>query len=544
MTEESDRSIFDQARALDRRRFLQKTAVFGASLSAAAPLLASPARALADQHEIGQKTQTLKIRLLGDIQNLDPAYWATSYDEPVMYNVFEGLVTYKPGTFEIVNQLASSLKRSSDGLRIDFELKKGIQFHGNYGELTSEDVKFSFERIAGLTRPKPKTESPYKGDWAALKEVHIKDKYSGTIILNKPFAALFTSTLPVDSGYIVSKKAVEARGSRFATHPIGTGPYELVKWTPNQHVDLVRFAKWGKASSQFFGDPIWDGIRFFPIAQDNAANIALATGEVDFGQISLDSIARFQSNPQFHVQPGKTFDYNWIGMNIRHPKLTNINLRRAIRYGIDVPAIMQAAFNGRWQRATGFIAPGMPAGYWKNAPLYRRDVDKARRLLKQAGVSSPTLSFTYTEEPGSDALAQIAQANLKDVGINLNLKKVDSASLYGLSKSVGQRELYYAGYVIEPDPSWAAVWFTCGQVGQWNWDNWCNGQFDHLQSAALSERDTRKRTELYIKMQKVFDDAAQAIWIAWPINWYGFRKGLQPSITPYGRFMAWAFRGV
>ena len=88
MTEEGDRSIFDLDRGLDRRRFLQKTAVFGASLSAAAPALASPGRALALEREAGLKTKTLNIRLLGDMQNLDPAYWATSYDEPVMYNMF------------------------------------------------------------------------------------------------------------------------------------------------------------------------------------------------------------------------------------------------------------------------------------------------------------------------------------------------------------------------------------------------------------------------------------------------------------------------
>ena len=84
---------------------------------------------------------------------MDPAFYPARADE-IATGVFEGLVTYKPGTWEVVNKLAETFEPSADGLQFDFKLKEGIQFHGGYGELTAEDVKFSYERIAGLTKPK------------------------------------------------------------------------------------------------------------------------------------------------------------------------------------------------------------------------------------------------------------------------------------------------------------------------------------------------------------------------------------------------------
>ena len=68
---------------------------------------------------------------------------------------------YAPGTWDLVNQLAETFEPSADGLQFAFKLKEGIQFHGGYGEVTAEDVKFSYERIAGLTTPPLDPESPY-----------------------------------------------------------------------------------------------------------------------------------------------------------------------------------------------------------------------------------------------------------------------------------------------------------------------------------------------------------------------------------------------
>ena len=525
---------------IDRRRFLQRATALGLSFPAATALLA----ACGGDNEAGEETQAstaLRFRLGSDITMLDPAFFAnTSTDEPVMAPIFEGLVTYQPhqDSFKVVNQLAESFEPVVDGLSFEFTLKQGVPFHGGYGEVTAEDVKFSYERLAGLT--KPKIESPYGGDWAALKEVEVKDEYSGTIILKEPFSALMQSTLPVTSGYIVSKKAVEELGKKFNKNPIGTGPYEFVKWTPKQKVELKRFAEYGTG----FTKAEWATITYLPIDEDNAGDIALETGEVDFARISLQSVDRFEGDDKFTTTSRTTLGYTWIGMNVLHPKLKDVNVRQAIRYAIDVPSMIEAAFEGHFERANTIIPPDMGLGAWPDAPTYERDVAMSKDFLQRSGAGSLELSFTYTEEPGASEVAEIAQSNLAEVGIKLTLKKEDAGTYYELGKRLRERELFWGWYETQPDPSFSTVWFTSDQFDEWNWMYWSNERYDELHLAALKEPDRQKRTEAYIEMQQVWDEAVHTVWLGWPTQHYAFKKEIEAAITPHGRPLPQAFRSV
>jgi peptide/nickel transport system substrate-binding protein len=542
-------------RRIDRREFLRGAFALGLSLPAAAALLAAcgGGEETAEQTPITARGDTttptvaevpdwLTIRLVNDVSNMDPANVPTTPDAIVMNCVNEGLVTFKPNTFEVVNHLAETFTPSPDGLSFEFKLKEGIQFHSGYGELTAEDVKFSYERIAGLT--KPKIESAYRGDWSPhLEEVQVTDTYSGTIVLKEPFAAIMRSTLPVGSGLVLSKKAVEERGDEYPTHPIGTGPYEFVSWTPNAKVVLKRFADYGGANQEYAGSAFPE-IHFIPIQDDSASDIALQTGEIDVAQLSLQGIDRFTSDEGFQVVKRTSLDYQWIGMNMLHPKLADIRVRQAIRLAVDVPAIIEAAFEGKWTRATAIIPPGMGLGHWADAPVYDRDVDGAKALLEDAGVSGLELSFMFTDQTGSKNLAEIVQSNLADVGIELTLNQVDSATFYELGKNLRERELIFIGFGTQPDPSWSTVWFTCDQLDVWNWMYWCDEEYDRLHFAAVKEVDTATRNEMYIQMQRLWDEAAHTIWVVWPTYYFGARKGIEPAITPGGTLTPWAFKAV
>ncbi|TMJ94191.1 MAG: hypothetical protein E6G67_10250 [Actinobacteria bacterium] len=532
------------ARRVNRSQFLRRAAGLGLSLPAASAILAAcgggggggGASGTTEVKTAGA-AGTLKVRLVNDISILDPAFYPSSADEEVANSINEGLVTYKPGTFEVVNQLAETFTPHADGLAFDFTLKKGIPFHKNFGEVTAEDVKFSYERIAD-----PQNNAPYRGDWSTLKEVVVKDTHSGTIVLKKPFAPLMHSTLPVGSGWVLSKKAVTELGKKYATHPIGSGPYEFVSWTPKQKVVLRLFKDYGGASSAFLGKPAWSEIQAIPIDADSAADIALETGSIDFAQISLPGVDRFKANNAFAVHEQPTLDYQWIGINMLHPKLKDIRIRQAIRYAIDVPAILVAAFDGKWKRANAILPPNMGTGYWADAPVYDRDVAKAKGLLQQAGVSNLSLTLQYTEQTGSKDLVQVAQQNLADVGIQVALKQVDSASFYTLGKGLRDRELFFVGYVTEPDPYWSFIWFTCSQFDQWNWMYWCDKQFDSLNNSATGELDKAKRSQMYVEMQKLWDAAAHTVWIAYPTIPFGAKKSIQAAISPHGRFYPYAFK--
>ncbi len=469
----------------------------------------------------------LRVRLYGDIQNLDPAFQISENDTVVANAVMDGLVRYCPNSYDICNELAEEIDQSEDGLQIRFKLREGVMWQNGYGELTTEDVKYSYERFID-----PELDAAYADDWATLDHVEIIDKYNGIIHLTEPFAPLWNSTLPVGSGTIVSKKWVEEIGvEAFATSIIGTGPYTFAEWKPQEMVVL-------KKNPDYWGEePYWDEIDLIPIEDDKAAEVALEAGDLDFSLISIPSIDRFESNPDFEVVTKPSLRYSWIGMNVQHPKLRDINVRWAIIYGIDVPSILQAAYLGQVDRECALIPPGL-VGFWADAPCYERDVEKAKEYLAKAGLESLDLRLDLQDTTEDRTWGEIIQQNLAEVGINIELNPMDSSTYWTTTfgdQAVENNELMVSGYSMQPDPAWATMWFTCDQVGVWNAEAWCNEEYDQLHREAMVTLDSDKRAELYIQMQKLWDEAAQTVWVTHGARPYAYSPDIVPALTPNGK---------
>jgi len=474
----------------------------------------------------------LTIRLYGDIQNIDPAFYKSANDKVVGTNVYSGLVTYGPNSYDIKNDLAETIETSADGTEITFKLKEGVQWHNGYGEVTTEDVKFSYERFID-----EELKAAYADDWAQLDHVEIIDKYNGKIILKGPFAPIWHSTLPVTAGWVLSKKYVEEVGlENLATKPLGSGPYIFAEWQPKQKVILKR-------NPDYFGtQPYYDEIHFIPIEDDKAAEIAMEAGELDFSQISIDSYDRFASNSNFTTLKVPNIRFSWIGLNVENRKLADINVRQAIRYGIDVQSIIDAAYFGKVDRELGLIAPGL-VGNWKDAPRYERDVAKAKEYMAKAGLTSLDLRFDILNTTEYQTWAQIAQQNLKEVGINVTINPMDSASFWSLGdgEKGKEAEMFGINYSMEPDPSWATVWFTTPQVGVWNWMRWSNAEYDELHQKGLTTLDDAEREKIYIRMQQLFDEAAHTIWITHGNLVFVHKPSINVAMTPHGVIQPYSF---
>jgi peptide/nickel transport system substrate-binding protein len=534
---------------LTRRQFLQRAAVLGLSVSAAGSLLAacggSSDGGAASTSASPQALGTLTARSTLEVGTLDPANWSSPVDVYTLDAISEGLVSYKPGTWEVVNTLAESFEPSADGLSYKFTLKQGIPFHRDYGEVTAEDVKFSFERIAGLT--KPKVAAAYQADWAALKEVTVDSTYSGTIIMKEPFAPLMRSTLPVLSGKIMSKKAVTELGKGYVRNPVGTGPYEFTEWIPKQKLTLTRFAKYGAANSAYAPPAAADALVFQLITDDGAAQTALQSGDLAFAQISTAYVGLLSGSSDFNLAKTASLNYEWIAMSVKDPVLSDINVRKAIRQAIDVPGIIQAAYDGVWQRARAIIPETMGLGYWADAPEYTRDVAAAKALMQTAGVSSAKLSFTCVDAAADKVVAQVVQENLAEIGIDVTINVQDAAAFWtipGVGGGGDKRQMVYSYYVTEPDPAWSMEWWTTDQIGLWNWCDWSNEQFDQLYAEGTRTLDVAKRTEIYIEMQKVWDADANMVWIAYMTNPYAYKKAVSAYFRPDGDPIFWRFTGA
>ena len=544
------------AQRIDRRSFITKATALGITLSAAGMILAAcgggssssgggdtgGGSAAAESVAVPDgATKQLIYRQRDDWAQADPALWQVTEDAQLIDCINEGLISFKPGTFDVVNTLAESFEISDDNLALTFVLKKGIQFHGGYGEVTAEDVKFSFERIAGLTTPK--VESPYAGDWAALKEVKVTDTYSGVIIMKEAFSPLMRTTLPVTSGKILSKKAVEKLGKKYGVNPIGTGPYEFVEWKPKDHILLKKFADYSGANKDYAEPAVFEEILAKVIGEDSTASNALLAGDLDYSFVG-ESTAQQLTDAGFEVTKQASLNYQFLAISVTDETLSDINVRKAIREAIDVQGIIDGAYDGKATRARAIIPENMGLGYWADAPSYGPDVAKAKEYLAASGKSDITLKLTTTSQETDQTTAEIIQANLKDIGITVEIEAQDSAAFYEIPGGGGggkDRQLVYSGYTSLPDPSWSIVWFTKAQIGEWNWCDWTSPSFEANYTAGIAEFDEAKRTEIYIDMQKEWDESASMAWILFPNFYFSGQSYVKPSIQPNGWVALWNF---
>ena len=181
---------------VDRRTFLRGTAAAGLLLGAGV----TGCGVESSSDGLGSR---LVIRQQLEMENLDPAFAAGRSDYEVMACVYEGLVGYRPGTMDTVDAVAEEFEVSDDGTRIRFRVRPGVRFHAGYGEVTAEDVKFSYERIAGVGGHD--LDSPYAGDWAPLDQVRDLVDYVGRLRADetdppaRPYDIVLGGATPDDS---------------------------------------------------------------------------------------------------------------------------------------------------------------------------------------------------------------------------------------------------------------------------------------------------------------------------------------------------------
>ena len=512
-----------------RRRFLAGSASLGA------------AALMHPRISISADGSVLKLRSYSVFQVLDPAFMLSAVEEWIAGAIFNKLVAFKAGrTWETEPDAAESVNQVDD-THIEFTLRPGIMFSNDFGEMTAEDVKFSYERIID-----PALESPYKGDWATLDRVEVTGKYSGVIVLKEPFAPLWWSTLPYGSGNIVSKKGVEAAGGQFriADLPAVSGPYMIKEWMQKQRMVLARNPLWNGPQPDF------DEIHLIPIEDEKSAELGFEAGDLDWTWVSVSSLPELRENPPAGSQllESPSLYYVWLGMNVEHPKLSDIRVRKAIQRSIDVDAIMDAAYFGIAKPSTGIVAPGLLGHRAENMTPAEPDFEGARKLLEEAGhASGLDLTLDTLNKPTYLTSVQIIQANLAEIGINVQINVHDSGTFWTLGQeSAGESwkdiQLLYQRYSMSPDPSWATAWFTCDQVGIWNWERACNEEFDDLHNKALVELDSSKRDAMYQRMQDLMEESGAYRFITHEATPAIYRDTIIPGVRPDGQPILRHFR--
>ncbi len=519
MTKKTDNTILS---TLSRRRFLQASGALGivtASGGMSEVVFAA-----------GKKI--LKVRTYADMRSLDPAYSQGIVDEEIQGSIYSKLIQYKPGR-EWGYQLdaAESIEQASP-TTIKFRLKKGIMFSNGYGEMTAEDVKYSYERI--LDEELKSTNTP---DWGTLKEVRVDGKYEGTIIFSEPYPPAWNIALPYIVGNIISKKAWERAGGKVdTTTPCVSGPYMHKEWQPKQKTILARNPDWHGGSAAF------DEIHILPVDDENSAQIAFESGDIDFTRVPLGSVASLKSSPPSNSTLAEypSLYYVWVGMNVENEKLSNANLRKAIQHAIDVPSIMQASYFGAAQPSTGIIAPGLTGHRAKSMVPPKADFAKAKEYLDAAGMSGgTTVTLDILNKAANVTTAQVIQATLAQIGINVEVNLHESGAFWSLGDhTAGERykdiQLILNRYSMGPDPSYATAWFITDQKGIWNWERFSDAEFDKLEAAAKAETDKSKRAEMYRKMQDIMEASGAYRFLTHEATPVIYRNTIKPALRPDG----------
>jgi peptide/nickel transport system substrate-binding protein len=431
-----------------------------------------------------------------DAGKLDPHLSATTPDKALMGWMFNGLVRFEPGQASpefIEPDLAESWEASDDGLVWTFHLREGVQCHHGYGELTSADIVYSLERAADPDR------SSFSSDFAVFESIEALDERTVRLTLKTGIPCVLGVLTAYHGGNIVCKAAAEELGDQFNTKPIGTGPFMFEEYKPQQSVTLI-------ANPDYFrGAPKLERIVYNYIPSDASRDLAFESGELDlvYGKQDQIWIDRMSSNPDTVVDVMEPAELSNIHLDITKPPLDDIRVRQAIAHAIDRDAMV--AFRG--EKATRPAISMVPAGYLGtiDAGLPAYDPEKAKALLAEAGYADGvTINAIHTTLPGMLATIEAVQAQLRKVGIDLQIETVEHATFHSQIRDDLSRVTHYSAARFPVADVYLTQFFhsdsIVGTEGAITNFSHCAVADDEI-TAARSEPDPAKQMELWAAAQ-------------------------------------------
>ncbi|MBM3524368.1 MAG: ABC transporter substrate-binding protein, partial [Alphaproteobacteria bacterium] len=213
--------------------------------------------------------------------------------------------------------------------------------------------------------------------------------------------------------------------------------------------------------------------------------------------------------------------------------LNDIRVRQAIRLGVDVDQMLIAGYNGKAPRLNTVLPPQI-LGHWREAPVYRRNVAEARRLLQAAGASNLRLRLTLLNQPAFQNMALVARALLQEIGITIDVDAQESGTFWTAGQGDAGRnlDLTIQRFAGKHDPNFLLQWYVSGQIGTWNWQRWSNAEFDRTYQEAAAELDRARRIERVTRLQQLMDESSAFVWLTNEVNAIVSRSWLKPSAVP------------
>ena len=476
------------------------------SLLAGVPLVAALPGALPIAQAQSKRDSLVLAMVLEPTPGLDPTMAsAAAIGEIVHYNILEGLTRIAMDG-AVTPLLAESWFHSPDGKTYTFTLKKGVKFSDG-AAFDASTVKFSFDRA----RAASSTNKAKKAVFDNISSVVVQDARTVILVLDKA-EAMLPFRLGENTAVILHPNSAATA----ATKPVGTGPFKLDNWAKGSAITLAK----------------WDGHRdaakiklqkvTFRFINDPAAQVAaLLAGDIDgmprFG--ALQALKQFQGDKRFTVEVGSTSGKGIVAINNRKAPLNDVRVRRAIAHAIDRKAFIDGAQEGLGRAIGSHFAP-TDLGYLDLSNAYPHDVDKAKALLKEAGITTP-LNLTLTLPPPQYARkgGEIIAAQLAKAGINAKIENVEWAQwLAGAFK--GNFDLTIINHVEPLD--YATAYADPGYY--YGYDS---AKFRGLVATLAATSDQKEKARLWRDIQRQLSEDAVNAYVWNPAQVAVFKKGLR-----------------
>jgi len=471
---------------------------------------------------------TFHAVFVADPPTLDPAQATDLTSSAVIRQLFDTLVELDERLHPAATGLAKRWSIAPDGKKYTFVLQPHVKFQ-NGRVMTAADVKYSFERAAKGKRPwvfdKILGGREFIGGAAAeLKGVRVVDDSTIEIQLERPFAP-FLFLMAYDAASIVPREEAERPG--FASRPVGTGAFRLVSWRRDDQLTLERFP------DHFRGRSYLNHVVFRVIPAEATRFNEYVAGQLEYSDIPTGRCRAVQSDPKLRAQVAiwPTLGTHGLRFNVEVSPFNDVRVRQAIAHAIDPGIIVNRLLEGCVQPAQGILPPALP-GYSPDIKRLSFDRERARALLADAGFPGgrglPTVAFHFNTSDANQRIAEVLQAQLKEVGIPLELRRLDWAAHIKLVDD-GSAGFFRQGWVADyPDPeNFLTVLFHSKNVGPaGNTSRYRNARVDRLfdEADAMPSSPTRWR-KYHEAEQAIIDDA---VWIS--LYHYASRSLIKPYV--------------
>ena len=433
---------------------------------------------------------TLRIGLAEDPDILDPTL-ARTYVGRIVFSAMCDKLFDIDEKLNIVPQLALSYSTSDDGKEVAIKLRPGVKFHD--GEpLDAEAAKFSLERH--LTFPG----SFRKPELAQLDHVDVVDPLTVKLVLKSPFSPLIAQ-LTDRSGMVVSPKAAKAEGDKFGLHPVCAGPYKFVERVQQDRIVFEKFADYWNKDNVFI-----DKIVFLPIVDATVRLANLKSGGLDLiERVLATDIKDVRADSRLKLSTAIELGYQGITLNIGHdknkgPLSQSAKVRQALDLSIDREAINQVVFNGEFKPGNQWVNPDHPY-YQKDFPIHGRDVEKAKALLKEAGVTPPlAVDFMVPKGAETEAVAQVVQSMAAEAGFDMKIRVTEFATSLKQAEA-GEFQAFMLAWSGRIDPDGNSYVFLHSKAPQ-NYSAWANADADKALDDARLVTAQDQRKAIYEKL--------------------------------------------